>query len=116
MQKQCDPDNQFTCNDGSCIGMEQRCDEVNDCTGDDDSDERGCEILSIDSASYRKEYPPIPTRGKKVDVHVNIRLGDLREFAAIGMSYRAKFKLILRWRDQRLTFRNLKNNTEPQTK
>ena len=49
---------EFTCRDGECITMEQRCDQMVDCR--DESDERDCNLLVL-KASYNKKVPPITT-------------------------------------------------------
>ena len=59
---QCDPDTEFTCDDGTCISIDQRCDEISNCL--DDSDEDRCEIVIIDGTSYRKQHPPLNVQGR----------------------------------------------------
>lgn len=46
----------FSCDDGKCGKMEERCDQVLDCR--DKSDEVNCNILVLEK-SYRKSVPPI---------------------------------------------------------
>ena len=41
----CDQREEFTCNDGECVPMRNRCDQVSDCR--DESDESGCQILVL---------------------------------------------------------------------
>ena len=36
---------EFTCDDGACISMRERCDQLPDCS--DGSDEEGCRMLSL---------------------------------------------------------------------
>ena len=63
--------NQFTCDEGTCIKIDQRCDGNTDC--DDQSDEVGCQSLSV-RKSYKKDDPPPPYavfKGKDF-VQVNI--------------------------------------------
>ena len=48
---------QFTCDEGTCIGIDLRCDGNTDC--DDQSDEVGCNSLNI-GKSYKKNDPPPP--------------------------------------------------------
>lgn len=112
--KQCDPNNQYTCDDGTCIMMDQRCDGVTDCREDDHggSDEHGCDILTIDEVSYRKADAPISSRGKKVNVTVNLHINKLDDFETIDMTYRIRFEITLRWTDPRLTFIHLRKDSE----
>ena len=45
----------FTCDDGQCIAMEERCDQLPHCR--DKSDERNCEILVLEEG-YNMNVPP----------------------------------------------------------
>ena len=47
---------QFTCDDGQCVTMEKRCDQVPDCR--DESDERGCKLVVL-KEGYNRRVPPI---------------------------------------------------------
>ena len=49
--------NQFTCDDGFCIGIDSRCNGDTDC--DDQSDEVGCQSISV-GKSYKKDDSPPP--------------------------------------------------------
>ena len=48
-------DAEFTCNDGQCVSMEKRCDQIADCR--DGSDEDACRLLSLPTG-YNKVVPP----------------------------------------------------------
>ena len=48
-------DDEFTCDDGQCIKMGDRCDQILDCR--DDSDEENCQILTI-KKGYNHVIPP----------------------------------------------------------
>ena len=46
---------QFTCDDGLCVPIEQRCDQVIQCK--DNSDEKNCNIINLETR-YKKTIPP----------------------------------------------------------
>ena len=46
---------EFTCNDGQCIKMEERCNQVPDCR--DKSEENGCQLIVFEN-NYNKNVPP----------------------------------------------------------
>ena len=68
---------QFTCDDGQCVNMEQRCNQVTDC--EDKSDEFNCKILALERG-YNQRVPPVgKTSGrvkhlKPVEVNVSLTL------------------------------------------
>ena len=47
---------QFSCDDGKCLEMSQRCNNIEDC--DDVSDEKNCRTVAIDPEKYLKSKPP----------------------------------------------------------
>ena len=67
-------DNEFTCNDGQCVKMEERCDQLPQC--EDKSDEQNCKLLILEYG-YNKEVPPsIVAAGRtlKEDKHLPIKV------------------------------------------
>ena len=72
----CNRDGEFTCDDGQCVTMEQRCDQIKDCI--DGSDEMDCNLLVLEEG-YKKEVPPFTLRTpgrtiKPAQVNVSINL------------------------------------------
>ena len=51
----CEED-QFTCDLGTCVQMEKRCDQQDDC--EDQSDEKDCRIVHVDIDRYLRDKPP----------------------------------------------------------
>ena len=76
-------DGEFTCSNGDCITMDQRCDQVLDCM--DKSDEVKCNTIVLEK-SYRKSAPPVSAEfvkaRKLVPVAVKISF-DLLDIASI---------------------------------
>ena len=101
---------EFTCGDGKCVTMEQRCDQVVHCN--DESDEKGCKLLIL-KESYNKNIPPINTVSKTnfsiVPVSVNITISLLKvvSLAEVDHIIQLQFEIMLEWRDNRLTYHNL---------
>ena len=66
----CYPD-KYTCNDGSCIALGDRCNTEIDCA--DKSDENTCDYLKY-GRNYAKELIPRDRNGTPVDVFVNVSI------------------------------------------
>ena len=100
----------FTCNDGQCVSMEHRCDQLPHCR--DTSDEMGCEIMVL-KAGYNKNIPPISSRnGLKIAVDVNVSL-DIFKLVAIkeeDYSIEIQFQITMVWKENRVKYQNLKVN------
>ena len=104
----CDSKYNFTCNDGSCVKMVERCDNVPNC--EDMSDEYDCQILMLDTHTYRKQYPPIADMDHHVDVKVGAYIINIGNFDDLAMTYSVKFVLKLKWYDHHLTYAYLKDD------
>ena len=99
---------QFTCNDGQCIQMEERCDQMPDCL--DKSDEVECHLLVLENG-YNKNIPPITSTIPRVDVNIAITLMKIVEIAERDHSILLQFQISLRWREsERVTYLNLKSD------
>ena len=94
----------FTCNDGQCVGMDQRCNQLSDCR--DESDERNCKILVLKDG-YNMEVPPIVSGGP-VDVSVSIDLLKIVDIDEEDYSIEIQFEITLKWKENRATYNNLK--------
>ena len=90
--------------------MQQRCDGVYDCI--DKSDENACDIISLDKFNYRQEQPPSMSSActDEVNVTLSFEIFKISKFLEVGHSFNVKFLIIAKWLDNRLTFRNLKDN------
>jgi hypothetical protein len=106
---------EFTCNDGQCVQMEHRCDQVPQCR--DKSDEDDCEVLVLEK-SYNKKVPPITTVSNTnftivpVNVNVSIVLMKIVKMEETDHKIDLQFEVILKWRENgRVKYHNLKDNT-----
>ena len=94
--------------------MEKRCDQIPQC--EDESDEQNCRILVLQHG-YNKEVPPFVTIGKKIQekellpVKVSLTLQKVIAIEEDDYSISFKFKISLMWRENRVTYQNLKTDS-----
>ena len=104
------PEGSFTCDDGQCVTMDKRCNQLAECP--DKSDEKSCNLLVLEK-SYNKNIPPISSskEGKvlKVQVSVSIDLLSIVSIKTDVNSIQFQFKITLEWMENRATYHNLKN-------
>ena len=94
----------FTCNDGQCVRMDLRCNQLADCR--DESDEMNCGILVL-KGGYNKKAPPIDSSDPNVDVSVSIDLLRLVDINEEDYSIEIQFEITLVWKEKRATYQNL---------
>ena len=110
-------EDEFTCDDGQCIKMKRRCDQVTgeepDCR--DKSDEKGCQLLVFkDEEGYNPKIPPFESRRGDVipaPVNISITLMKVVEIEETAHSIKLQFEIRLMWRENRVKYQNLKKKT-----
>jgi len=100
----CDPQDEFTCRDGSCISQELKCDGKADC--EDGDDEQECNTVVVPE-SYNKNMVPQSTSTNKLSVNVTITIENVLDVNEVGQSMKVEMKIVRTWFDTRLTFQNL---------
>ena len=106
----CKEEGEFTCDDGQCIKIEERCNQVPDCR--DKSDENECNLIMLES-NYNKNIPPI-RRGKDgsavpADVSISITLMKVVEIEEVDHSIHLQFQIHMMWKENRVRYQNLKD-------
>ena len=104
-------DGLFTCSDGRCVDIYKRCNSINDCK--DWSDEKNCRLV-IFPESYFKTFAPFSFENNemsKAAVETSIDILDIVEVSEDRKSVELKFILYMQWKDLRLTFSNLQNDS-----
>ena len=106
------PDGYFTCDNGDCVSMEKRCDQVLNCG--DETDEVDCNILVL-RTSYRKMSPPSKVgleEGREVvippEVTISMSLLDIAAIKEPENEIDLKFRVEFRWFEFRAFFHDLK--------
>ena len=99
------PQDHFTCNDATCVPMEQLCDYKFDCK--DLSDEATCENLMIPNG-YQKSLPPLPSDGQLL-ITINFHVMTVAVITE-DMRLELSFQLTTIWTDSQLKFYNLKES------
>ena len=74
---------QFTCDDGFCISILERCDNFQDCA--DVSDEKNCMLVYKDTEKYLKDKtPPVTNKKEKLPVQLSI---DVMEIISVILQF-----------------------------
>ncbi|KAK3867319.1 hypothetical protein Pcinc_027213 [Petrolisthes cinctipes] len=100
---------QFTCLDGSCIPLIRRCDLRIDCQ--DQSDEVDCTLVQLSHGYSNTIPPPSATLGKPLRVIFYINIISFPSIVTQDLLFRTTVALSLRWKDIRLSYLNLKDDT-----
>ena len=106
----CNTTGQFTCNDGQCVTMEQRCNQLPDCR--DRSDEKNCKVLVLEEG-YNPNVPPVPVDDQSngmVNVSVSLDVLKLIDIDEEDYSIEIQFSIFMKWVENRATYLNLNND------
>ena len=104
---QCDPNLTFTCSDGTCIDIHERCDTVYNC--EDNSDELYCEPIAIDESTYKDHFPPT-SPNSRMTIFVMLDIRSISQVDEANSQFMSEVAVHLKWKDPRITFKNLKEN------
>ena len=94
----------------SMTTMTNRCNGKNDCS--DETDEADCKAFVRAIGYDRFSVPPPLGNQTKHEIFFVIRVLEIVEINEKDGYFRTKFVITRKWRDQRVTFQNLQNNTE----
>ncbi|XP_050704351.1 uncharacterized protein LOC126989800 [Eriocheir sinensis] len=99
--------NEYTCNDGSCIQKSRRCDLSVDC--DDQSDEMDCSVVDVPKG-YAAQLPPPTYKGTSLPIFFAINITSVRRFDLASFTIAIDAYMRMQWRDRRLQYNNLLAN------
>ena len=99
---------EFTCTDGSCVRMANRCDGKVECA--DGTDETGCTIVVPDVGYNKLLVPPPRKEEEKLQVKLLVNIINILEINEVEESLTIRSLITRQWYDKRLTYHNLKEN------
>ncbi|KAK4286758.1 hypothetical protein Pmani_040153 [Petrolisthes manimaculis] len=100
--------NQFTCDDGTCVELEQRCNLELDCA--DHSDEMDCETLIMPSGYEKDLPPPKMNTDTPTPVFFDIVIMLVRNLDLLNSQLILDLTLTRSWLDSRLQYKNLQKD------
>lgn len=96
---------QFTCGDGTCVDLEQRCNLELDCA--DHSDELDCDTLIVPSGYEKRLPPPKLNTATPTPVLMDIEILLVRNLNLLTSRLVVDITLTRTWLDSRLRYKNL---------
>ena len=102
---------EYSCDDGTCLPMDLRCDSKADCA--DFSDERACRIVELDANYMKDKIPPkleSSESGGGVRVTIGVALISILSIDVVKGKLHTQIQLSFAWKDPRITFHNLKRD------
>ena len=64
-------------------------------------------MVEINAKNYNKRFPHID-KENRLNISVDMEIKSIKKVDEMEMSFTAEISIILKWKDPRLTFRNLK--------
>ena len=103
-------DTEFTCHDGQCVKMEERCDQIMHCR--DKSDEKHCSLLMVKEGYNRKVAPFIYDKARReldpVKVQISTSIQHIIDISEVSNIIELKFEMLMEWYEHRVDYHNLK--------
>ena len=101
-------DDQFTCVDGTCVSLEQRCDLTRDCA--DGTDETNCPLVLLPGGYRSLLPPPAPAPGQPLPLRVEVEVLGIPKIGGRTLALTATLRVRVSWLDARLKYLNLKRH------
>ena len=106
--------NHYTCNDGSCFPVNDRCNYEMNCP--DGSDEFGCDLLVLPGTAYLPSVPPPKIENKEnLEIEVNVQMKRIVDFSLDDFTLQTDMAISTSWVDSLLLFKNLRNSISRNT-
>ncbi|XP_047482401.1 uncharacterized protein LOC125034558 [Penaeus chinensis] len=96
---------EFSCEDGACINLTERCDLRVNCP--DNSDEKGCEKLLLPE-DYLPALPPPGVEPGPLGLNITVRIQGFSQVDIRDMKLTVDLSTTISWHDLRVRYQNLK--------
>ena len=105
---------EYTCDDGTCIPLIERCNYEMNCP--DGSDESKCDILVFPKTPYYSTIPPpkLPFKDK-FEIEISLKIERIVELSLEDLQLKTNVRVHLEWFDSLIKFANLKDSTARNT-
>ncbi|XP_068246671.1 uncharacterized protein [Palaemon carinicauda] len=107
---QCAKNDEFTCDDGTCIPIREVCDRRVQCQ--DLSDETDCSMVVLPRGYQTTLPPPSQNMNNPLPVYFNLTLNSFEKIDAINNEFAAEITVRMIWKDMRLMFKNLRRDRQ----
>ena len=100
-------EDEWTCDDGSCVLRYQRCDRIQHCH--DNTDEENCHVI-VPIKSYNKLLNPPGQDGRILQLSLSINITNIRKLQLTTFSVTIDVTQGVTWRESRVKYRHLTNS------
>lgn len=101
---------EFTCSNGYCLNLEERCDGKVDCQ--DASDEKDCKAFITFPGYNQFLVPPAVGNDSSLTMKVSVNIDDIITIDENNGDFKTKITFVRKWVNTQLTYQNLKRNME----
>ena len=101
---------EFGCEDGSCVEMNARCDGEVQCT--DETDELACHPVIVPRSYDSNRMAPPHNNSAQTNINLEVNIMDIINIEELEGIFEVKISIVSTWIDKRLSYQNLQDNED----